>query len=211
MRNLRYAIFTLSLVASAGCATPPVELFNDRDLSGWEFVTAPAVDIRTVCQVLSEGKISVAGSPIGYIKTIVAYQNYRLHAEYRWTNKPGNSGILVHISSGPKDKAWPLCLQIQTKYKSVGDLLPMAGATFAEPLEPNQKTPQRAHTGTGSEKPVGEWNSCEIICKKDTIEVFINGVVQNKVSAISPSVGCIGFQFEGTPFELRHITMQPLD
>ena len=31
-----------------------------------------------------------------------------------------------------------------------------------------------------SEKPTGEWNTMEVICNGNTIEVFVNGVLQNK-------------------------------
>ena len=44
--------------------------------------------------------------------------------------KPGNGGVLVHLSSGPKDRAWPLCIQIQTKHKSTGDVLSMVAPSM---------------------------------------------------------------------------------
>ena len=31
-----------------------------------------------------------------------------------------------------------------------------------------------------SEKPAGEWNTMEVICNGNTIEVYVNGVLQNK-------------------------------
>ena len=198
----------------AGCAASAAELFNDHDFAGWEFTTTPTTDIKAVCKLLPDGVIAAAGRPIGFIATTASYENYRLHAEWRWSGKPGNGGVLVHISSGPKDRAWPLSLQIQTKNKNAGDLLPMAGATFAEPLttEPGAKTPIKARTGpVDSEKPVGEWNSCDILCQNGIVEVTVNGVLQNKITQSNPHSGRVGFQFEGTPFEIRHVTLTPLD
>jgi hypothetical protein len=87
----------------------------------------------------------------------------------------------------------------------------MAGATFAEELAPDQKTPQRLHTAADSEKPAGEWNTCEVTCRGDTIEVTVNGVPQNRVTHCSLPKGRIGFQLEGSAFELRHVTVEPLD
>jgi hypothetical protein len=203
---------TLVLLAPPVFAAPPAnDLFNGRDFAGWEFVTNPAKDIGAVCQLTPDGVIAAAGSPIGFIATTASYENYRLHAEWRWPGKPGNGGVLVHISSDPKDRAWPLCLQVQLKHGSAGDILPMAGATFAEPLAPDQKTPQRPHTAPDSEKPAGEWNSCDIICRSDQIEVTINGVLQNRITRVAPQLGRIGFQFEGAPFELRHVSLVRLD
>jgi hypothetical protein len=211
MRSPRVALAILTVLASSLDAAPPVELFSGHDFAGWEFVTDPATEINAVCRLLPDGTIAAAGMPVGFIATTVGYENYRLHAEWRWPGKPGNSGVLVHINPGPKDRAWPRCIQIQTKYKSVGDVLPMAGATFAEPLAPEQKIPQRLHTAPNSEKPAGEWNTCDITCRGDTIEVTINGILQNRMTRVSPHSGCIGFQFEGTPYELRRVSMVRLD
>jgi Domain of Unknown Function (DUF1080) len=211
MRYPGSILATLTLLASTSCAVPPDGLFNGHDFTGWEFVTTPATDISAVCRILPDGVIAATGSPIGFIATTASYENYRLHAEWRWPDKPGNGGVLVHISSGPRDRAWPLSIQLQTKHGNAGDVLPMAGATFAEPLAPDQKTPQRPHTAPDSEKPAGEWNTCDLLCRGDTIEVTINGVLQNKVTQTVPRRGRIGFQFEGTPYELRHVSIVRLD
>jgi len=201
----------LPLLATLANATA-ADLFNHTDFAGWEFVTSPQTDIKDVCQILSEGVIAAKGAPVGFIRTTATYENYRLHAEWRWSGKPGNGGVLIHIASGPKDRAWPLSLQIQTKNKNVGDLLPMAGATFAEPLTsaPGAATAIKARTASDSEKAPGEWNSCDVVCDGDTVEVTINGVLQNKITHSAPHVGQVGFQFEGTPFELRNVTLTPL-
>jgi hypothetical protein len=186
-------------------------LFNGRNLDGWEFVTTPGRDIREVCEVRPDGVVAAQGAPIGFIATASDFENYRLHAEWRWPGKPGNGGVLVHISSGPKDRAWPLCLQVQLKHGAAGDILPMAGATFAEPLAPDPKTPQRPHQAADSERPAGAWNSCDVVCHGDQVEVSINGVVQNRLTQVSPRAGRIGFQFEGTAFEVRHVGLVRLD
>ena len=181
-------------------------------LSGWEFVAEPPTPVTQVCVPGADGVYTVTGSPIGYIATTASHRNYRAHAEWRWTGEPGNGGLLVHISSGPKDRQWPVCFQIQWKNKAAGDLLPMAGATFAEPLStpPGAKTPQLVRSGQDSERPAGEWNECDVICRGDTIEVTVNGVLQNRVTGVSTSQGRVGFQLEGTPFELRNVAITPL-
>ena len=156
---------------------PASELWNGRDLTGWEFVSPTPADIKTVCTVRPDGVLAVAGKPVGYLVTTVAYENYRLHVEYRWPAdavKNSNSGVLVHVASGPVDRnTWPLCFQVQTKLTRAGDLLPMAGAKFAEPLSTaaGARTPQLDRRQADSEKPLGEWNSLEIVCRGDTLEV----------------------------------------
>jgi hypothetical protein len=213
MRYPTALLFALSLLAVPGRAAPAAGLFNGTDLAGWEFISVPAMDIATVCSVQPDGVIAVAGKPTGFLATTASHHDYQLHAEWRWSGKPGNGGVLVHISSGPKDRAWPLCLQIQTKHGNAGDLLPMAGAAFAEPLT-QAATPGpalKAHTAPDSERPAGEWNTCDITCRGDTIEVVINGVRQNSITRVVPAAGRVGFQLEGSPFELRQVRLTPLD
>jgi hypothetical protein len=149
--------------------------------------------------------------------TTGSYENYRLHIEYRWPAdavQNSNSGVLVHVASGPVDRnTWPLCFQVQTKITRAGDVLPMAGAKFAEPLStaPGARTPQLERRQPDSEKPFGEWNAIDIVCRDGTLEVSVNGVLQNTVTRCEPREGKIGFQLEGTPFELRNIRLAPLD
>ena len=194
-----------------------VDLFNGQDLSGWEYVTPDkTATLATVCTVKPDGVLAVAGKPVGYLTTKDSYRNYRLHVEYRWpadAAKNSNGGVLLHIASGPIDRdTWPLSLQAQTKLTRFGDLLPMAGATFAEPLTSAPgKTQQLDRQKPDSEKPLGEWNTIDVVCRGDTVEVSINGVAQNRVTGSKPAAGQIGFQLEGQPYELRNVRLTPLE
>lgn len=201
-----------ALAAIAGCASAG-PLFNGHDFSGFELLTATPVALSEVFVQRPDGVIAVAGKPSGFLASRETYTNYRLHVEYRWSGKPGNSGVLLHIASGPKDGVWPVSQQVQTKNGFVGDLLPMAGARFSEPLTtaPGAYPPIKAHVATDSEKPAGEWNSIDVVCRDGTIDVSINGVPQNHVTRSEPASGHVGFQLEGTPYELRNVTIEKLD
>jgi hypothetical protein len=213
LASLAGAAFAV-LAAQATMASLPTDqaVTLAAGFAGWEFVADPPTPIGAVCTAAPGGVIAVAGTPVGYIATTTRHRDYRLHAEWRWSGKPGNSGALVHISSGPKDRQWPVCFQIQWKNTAVGDVLPMAGATFAETLStpPGAKTPQLNHSAADSEHPAGEWNACDVVCRGTTIEVSVNGVPQNRVSGVSVAEGKVGFQFEGTPYELRNVSVSPL-
>ena len=56
-----------------------------------------------------------------------------------------------------------------------------------------------------SEKKEGEWNSCDIICMKKSILVYVNKRMQNSGSESNYQKGFIGFQMEGYPIEYRNI------
>jgi len=208
------ALAGLLAAGSAGAQAPPalVSASGALNLAFWELVSVPPLPISDVCTEKGSGVVAVTGTPTSYIATLGTFRNYRLHAEWRWSGKPGNGGVLVHISSGPKDRQWPISYQIQLKNTAVGDLLPMAGASFGEPLStpPGAATPLLGRSAADSERPAGEWNSCDIMCRDDTIEVVINGVVQNRVTRCALTEGRVGFQLEGTPFELRNVSITPL-
>ena len=215
---MRAPALALLLLASAaaGAAPGPMSLFDGKDLAGWTLVTKEGVPIGSVCRVATNGTMAVAGRPIGYLLSDMRIRNYRLHAEWRWpagARKNSNSGFLVFLVGGPVDRrTWPVCFQIQTKAGRAGDLLPMAGATFAEPLStpPGAKTPQRDRRHPSSERPFGQWNTCDIVCRDGTITCWINGVFQNRVTGCRPAAGGIGVQLEGFPYELRRLELTPL-
>ena len=190
-----------------------VELFNGRDFSGWELQTSPVASVDSVFRMLPGGVVASTGQPSVFLATLNNYRNYKLHVEWRWSGKPGNGGILMHISDGPMDRVWPLSLQVQTKRGNAGDLLPMAGASFAEPLTSAHGAEPRikGHTAPDSELPAGEWNVCDIVSRDGKVEVTINGVVQNSVTGSEPASGRIGFQLEGAPYELRRVELVELD
>lgn len=211
---MRFPLF-LGLVLFSGASaaessSPRTPLLNAPDLAGWKYVSPGPEQLAQICHPLPGGVVAVAGKPNGFIATTKIYENYTLHAEWRWSDKPGNGGILLHIVDGPMDRIWPISFQVQTKNTRVGDVLPMSTAKFAEAPTPDVKPPQLARHAPDSEKPVGEWNSCDVVCRGDTIEVSINGVAQNRVTKCVPAAGAVGFQLEGVPFELRNVWIEPL-
>ena len=61
-----------------------------------------------------------------------------------------------------------------------------------------------------SEKPAGEWNVLEITCNNDNLEINLNGVLQNKATALTASSGAICLQSEGGPMQFRNISLESL-
>lgn len=184
----------------------PVQLFNGRNLSGWTFVSrdtnTPAASIWSV----TNGVIVCRGKPPGYARTVRIYRDYRLHAEWRFPAGPGNSGIFLHLH--PPDKVWPYCFEVQLLSGDAGEVRMNGGskANGTTPKHPNF-IPRREPS---PEKPVGEWNSCNVMCRSNTITVRINGVLQNQVTGTSVSSGAVGLQAEGKPVEFRNVQIEPL-
>ncbi len=60
------------------------------------------------------------------------------------------------------------------------------------------------------DKPVGEWNTLEVVAKGDTLQYFFNGVLVNEAFAAQPSEGPVGLQTEAAEFVVRRFDLQPL-
>jgi hypothetical protein len=199
-------LLTALAISSAITPTNKIDLFDGRSLFGWTFVSkdtnAPAGAIWSV----TNGVIACLGKPNGYARTLQTYRDYQLHAEWRFPAGPGNSGVFLHLSS--EDKVWPTCLEAQLLSGSAGEIRCNGGSHVREKATPS--TVAVPHRQPSSEKPVGEWNSCDVICRSNTVTVRINGVLQNEVTGASVAVGAIGLQAEGKPVEFRNLVIQPL-
>lgn len=60
------------------------------------------------------------------------------------------------------------------------------------------------------EKPVGEWNKLKVICRGDTFQIFLNGVLVNEGTKVSPAAGYIGVQNEWAECFFRKFEIHPL-
>jgi hypothetical protein len=206
--TLTAATFSLAAQTPDAAVTPigKIELFDGKTLGGWTFVSAgtnaPAAAIWSV----TNGVILCTGKPNGYARTLRTFRNYRLHAEWRWPAGPGNSGVFLHLN--PPDKVWPLCFEAQLLAGSAGEVRLNGGSGLAGLADPNAKSVPRQQPS--SEKPAGEWNSYDIVCRGNAITVRVNGVLQNSVAGTSVNSGTIGLQAEGAPVEFRNIFLDKL-
>jgi hypothetical protein len=184
-----------------------IALFNGKDLEGWHIYLEADADPKDVWKV-QNGEIWCTGNPTGFMRTKEQYSYYKLVLEWRWPVKPGNSGVLLHMSG--EEKIWPLCMEAQLMHKRAGDFVGM-GCTFNENKAkkggPISYTP---HMSDPSEKELGEWNKYEITCKGDTIEATINGQIQNRATGVTIGKGYVGLQSEGVPIMFRNIKLTPL-
>ena len=62
----------------------------------------------------------------------------------------------------------------------------------------------------GTEKPLGEWNSMVIECVKNSIKVWLNGVLVNYGYDATASKGQIALQSEGSEVEFKDVKLTPI-
>ena len=134
MKPLRF-LLAAGLVATAtvsSSATEPQELFNGRDLTGWESYLGPRYDaaekkftgphiglntdpdgIFRVVQVDGAPAIRISGEIFGTLATLAEFENYHLRLQFKWGDKrwaprataKRDSGLLYH-SYGPHAAEW---------------------------------------------------------------------------------------------------------
>ena len=150
------------------------------------------------------------GKPAGYIRTVESYTDYKLHLEWRWPQKPGNSGVLLHRAG--IDRVWPRCVEAQLQHESAGDfwllnhsMINVDGKQIGPKDYANAKKKHPAN-----EKSLGQWNSYDIVCHGKTVTLYVNGLLQNKGTGSNPSHGPICLQSEGSPIEFRNIYLEPI-
>jgi hypothetical protein len=182
-----------------------IELFDGRTLAGWTFVSKDTNATAAAIWSVTNGVILCQGKPYGYARTLKFYRDYQLHVEWRWPQGPGNSGVFLHLN--PPDKVWPCCYEAQLLAGNAGELRLNGGSHIAN-LAPAVKSLPRQEAS--SEKPAGEWNAYDIICRSNTVTIRVNGVLQNRVAGTALASGTIGLQAEGAPVEFRNLVLEPL-
>ena len=183
-----------------------VQLFNGKDLSNWVFfLKDQSVDPSTVFTV-KDGVINISGSPFGYMRTKEKYSDYKLHVEWRWPSEATNSGVFVHGQE--PDAIWLKCIECQLMAGNAGDFVCMSGAEMNERTDKSKVVVKKK--ADSSEKPVGEWNTMEVTCKSNTVEVVVNGVLQNKGTNVNISSGSICLQSEGKDIQFRNVFITKL-
>ncbi len=193
-------------MSSCGDCGKKTELFNGKDLTGWVCVLDSGSDVPADKVFgVENGNIRIAGNPFGYMRTENKYGDYKLHVEWRWVGKGTNSGIFQRVQ---EDKVWPHAIECQLCAGKAGDFVILGGAKIPE-VECVGEFPVKNRRGD-FEKPEGEWNEAEIVCKGNRITVYINGNLQNECTTENTE-GYIALQSEGGPVEFRNVYITPAE
>lgn len=194
-----------------------VSLFNGKDFTGWKFILGPN------CRQAPEGcgkdtplgvfrveneKIICTGKIQGYMYSEKKYLNFDLRFDYRFQPPPdwddddgvvfyGNSGYFLFIND---HRVWPKGIQIEGYYSR--PLIPFmmdAKAKFTEEPGARQK----------AIRPLGAWNSVQIVAKDGKVFSYQNGILLNTITEHEfKEAGNIGFESEGAQIEWRNIRIK---
>lgn len=205
-------------------AQKAISLFNGKDLTGWH-ADVPGKDKNpdtAASFIVRDGKLVSMGDPRGHLITDASYADYRLDVEYRFAGKPGNCGVLVHVST-PRAlyKMFPKSIEVQMQHLDAGDFWCIEEDITVPNMEErrgpkaewgvNGKKLRRIKNLTdGSEKPLGEWNTMRIECLKDKVRVWVNGVLVNDGYNSTATKGQIALQAEGSEVEFRKLELRAI-
>lgn len=183
-----------------------IRLFNGKDLKNWVFqLKDPTIDPATVFTI-QNGVIHIKGDPFGYMRTKQTYSDYNLHVEYRYPSEATNSGVFIHAQK--PDTIWLRCIECQLQAGNAGDFVLMNGADMNERTDKSKRVVKKMTAS--NEKTAGEWNAMDIKCLGNTIEVSVNGTLQNKGTGLNISQGSICLQSEGKDVEFRNVFLTRL-
>jgi 3-keto-disaccharide hydrolase len=214
---------------STGPATVPdrvIQLFNGKDLSGWE-ADVPARDTDKGVRdsfIVRNGLLVSLGKPEGHLLTKNPYRDYRLEVEYRFAGAAGNCGVLVHASRlRALYKMFPQSIEVQMESGNAGDFWVIQEDIKVKDME--KRRPREAGEKWGgsegdarrivnltdtSEKPLGQWNTMVIEARGRTIKAWVNGDLVNDGFDATVDRGRIALQAEGAEVEFRKVQIGPL-
>lgn len=212
---MRKIILLLSgFYAITSCTLKKEFLFNGKDLTNWTIYLKDKTVQPEDFFYVKDSVIETLGKPAGYLRTNKAYSNYVLHLEWRYPEKPTNSGIFLHATES--DAIWIPHYQAQLKYKNAGDFIVHGigrKATVGDSLcvSTAEVKPILSKLHPSNEKEAGEWNTYDITCKDNTIEIKVNGLLQNVAHNCSVNKGYIGLQAEGSKIQFKNMWIKALD
>ena len=202
---------TLLITTRAAIADDQIALFNGHNLQGWTYRLAdPKVRASDIWSI-KDGVLHCTGKTTGYIITKQNdFQNYVLTVEWRWPDKGGNNGVLVHATTPGAIGVWPKSLEVQLQNGDAGELW-VIGTTLKIARSATH-IEDRRHKNfiRGAERPLGEWNKMEITCRGNEIQVSVNGYLVNQATQLSQQHGAIALQSEGTPIEFRKVSLRKI-
>ncbi|ACT92455.1 3-keto-disaccharide hydrolase [Dyadobacter fermentans] len=224
MKKILLPLALTVAIASQHAYSQTKALFNGKDLSGWH-IDVPEMDKNPKAInpfIVRNGLLVSLGEPGGHLITDAQHENFRFTFQYRFAGKPGNCGALVFVSK-PRDlyDMFPKSIEIQLMNQNAGDFWCIQEDITVPDMEKRRGPKEKwgvngdklrriPNLTDGTEKPLGEWNSMVIECVKNSIKVWLNGVLVNYGYNATASKGQIALQSEGSEVEFKEVKLTPI-
>jgi hypothetical protein len=156
---LSFVLLPAIVTLPAGASEAPRELFNGRDLTGWETYLGPRYDaakkdfagahiglnqdpdgVFSVVQIDEAPAIRISGEVFGTLASLAEFENYHLRVQFKWGEKRfiprtasrRDSGVLYH-SVGPHAAGWFFWMrsqEFQVQEHDTGDYWAVGGTSI---------------------------------------------------------------------------------
>ena len=198
----------MMLAIALALASQEIDLFPSKDLKGWTRVPIKPLADKPVWTVSEDGKTLVIDG-VGATEILLYEKEFGdgvFHVEWRWRKNEDPKYVYnggVYVRTAMDGKTW---VQAQVaraeKPPVVGDLMGM--------IPGDTKRQDYFQKGPSPEAPVGEWNSYDVTCKGDRIDLSVNGKATATWEKCPLLKGRVGLQAEFAVIEVRAIRFKPM-
>ncbi|MEI6150146.1 MAG: DUF1080 domain-containing protein [bacterium] len=202
-------VLALFILLAAGCAVNGaykgfVEMFNGKDLNGWQTTGNWIVEEGNVVTLKPRPGESGWRRFNAYLTTERAYGDFILDLEFKFT-KAGNSGVFMRIGDlkDPVNSGFEVQI-LDTYGKKEVEAHDCGGVINTQAPSKNMM------------KPAGEWNRYTITMQGNRLQVELNGeqIIDLDLSKTGlkdrPARGYIGFQDEARQVWYRNVRIKEL-
>ena len=201
MRIALLGVLLGCILLSAGqlthAANSAIQLFNGRNLDGWEIVNGGQFSVEDGVLKVNRGT--------GWLRSNDTFGDFVLTMEFRFLEEEAPSGIFVRTDPTSKDdeNGWPdngyqvQCMDTVTGNVPLAQLMPYGAPPFEQHFD--IEALKRAY------RPTGEWHTYEIKAEGENLWIHLNGVLITTATSIKKLTGHIGIQAERGLLEFRKI------
>ncbi len=149
-----------------------ISLFDGKSTKGWhpygQQYAATLQNGWTVEKGCLRTTVATINRKYADLMTDVEFEHFQLKLDWK-LEKGSNSGIVIYANENTR---------IYTSASQSGPEIQIADGTIAETKLPKYATADMVDLMSSYQpfvKPIGEWNTTEIICEKGKLDVYFNG------------------------------------
>ena len=160
--------------------TKPQNLFNGKDLSGWEIYGTEKWYVQDGLLISESGP----DAEYGYLATDKSYKNFVLEVEFK-QEADGNSGVFIRSTiEGTKITGWQA--EVAPPGMHTGGIYESYGRGWLIKPDPAKDKALK----------YGDWNTMKILAKGDLVTTWLNGeeMITITDAKIGAAVGSIALQ-----------------
>ena len=152
----------LLLLLPAGYAADWKPLFNGKDLAGWK-MTGPGQF------VVENGLLKTEGGMGLLVNTTEKFGNATIRVVFKTASERANSGVFIRMAEQANDPWYGVHNGYEVQIDAAGDEWHCTGALYS-----------LAKVSRRTQKPMGEWNTMDIVLQGQKTIVILNGEIVNE-------------------------------